>query len=233
WASPPAFARKPRHRPARWARIYSPPERGRCLSVATVLRQIDPLLLSFSCSPNRNAAPRAWRRSCHGQPACRARLRSIRSRLPWQRLWLELSRSSDSYRGLLRRFLLIMFAMLRMYRQDSLRMLNRRPNDHITSIRSRNRTADQDDFFGFAHLHDLQILHGDAFITQVTRHPHVFPNTARSRTIADGTNPPMRFRTVCCTLPVKVVLFHHALKSFAFRSADHVHIVTCLKLRDA
>src|SRR6187200_3087515 len=99
-----------------------------------------------------------------------------------------------------------MFAMLRMYRQDSPRILNRRPNDHITSIRSRNGTADQDNFFGFAHLHDLQILHGDALIPQVTRHPHVFPNTTWSRTIADRTNPPMRSRTVCRTLSVKVVL---------------------------
>src|SRR6266480_3002446 len=88
-----ALVQKRPHHPARWARICSPPERGRCLSVSTVLRQTDPLLLLFSCWPNRNDAPRAWRRSCHGQPGCRAHLRLAQSRLPWQRLWLELSRS--------------------------------------------------------------------------------------------------------------------------------------------
>src|SRR6266542_3465958 len=33
-----ALVQKRPHHPARWARIYSPPERGRCLSVSTVLR---------------------------------------------------------------------------------------------------------------------------------------------------------------------------------------------------
>src|SRR4029453_8230518 len=228
-----AWVQRRRHRHARWAKICNQLARGRSLSAARVSRQTDPLPLLSWRWPNRNDAPHAWRRLYHGRPANLFRLRSVQCRLPWQRLSLELSRSSDSYRGLLRRFLLIMFAMLRMYRQDFLRMLNRWPNDNITSVRSRNRAADQDNFFGFAHLHDLQILNRNAFIPQMTRHSHVFPNTARSRTIADRTNAPMRFRTVCRALSMKVVLFHHALKSFSLRSPNHIDIVARLKLCNA
>src|SRR5581483_10087955 len=233
WNNPAALVQKRRRRHARWATIYNRPGRVRCLSVAMVLRQTNPLLLWFWCWPNRTDAPRAWRRPYHEQPGCRVRLRLARSRLPWQRLLLELSRSSDSYRGLLRRFLLIMFAMLLVHRQKSFGMLNRRPNDHVTAVRARNRAADQNNLFGFAHLHDLEILHCDAFITHVTGHSHVFPNSPRSRTVADCANAPVRFRTVRRALSMKVVLLHHALKSFSFRSADHVDIVTRLKLRDA
>ena len=61
----------------------------------------------------------------------------------------------------------------------------------------------------------------------------VFPNTARRRTIADRTDAPMRFRTVCRALSVEVVLLHHALKSFSLRSSNHIDIVARLKLRNA
>src|SRR5207249_60506 len=88
-----AWGQKRRRRRARWATICSQPARGRSLFVATVLHPRDPLLLSFWYWPNRNDAPRAWQRSCREQPRCRVGLRSVRSRLPWQRLWLELLRS--------------------------------------------------------------------------------------------------------------------------------------------
>src|ERR1700726_1449739 len=35
-----------------------------------------------------------------------------------------------------------------------------------------------------------------------------------------------------CALSVKIVLFHHALKTLAFRAADNIHIIARLKLRD-
>src|SRR5204862_7858877 len=102
-----------------------------------------------------------------------------------------------------------------MLRNEHARILDCRSDNDIAAVRTRNRAADQYDFFGFAHLHDLKILHGDAFVTHVTRHSHVFPNTAGSRTIADRANAPVRFRSMCRTLSVEVVPLHHALTSFS------------------
>ena len=43
----------------------------------------------------------------------------------------------------------------------------------------------------------------------------------------------MRLRTVRRTLPMEVVLLHHALKAFAFRAANHIDEIAGLKLRHA
>ena len=43
----------------------------------------------------------------------------------------------------------------------------------------------------------------------------------------------MRLRTVRRSLPGEVVLLHHALKTFAFRAANHIDEVAGLKLRNA
>src|SRR5205814_5723031 len=67
----------------------------------------------------------------------------------------------------------------------------------------------------------------------MTGHSLVFPNASRRRAIANSTDAPMRFRTVRGPLPVEVVLLHHALKTFAFRAANHIDEVARLKLRHA
>src|SRR4029077_3371572 len=67
----------------------------------------------------------------------------------------------------------------------------------------------------------------------MARHALVFPNASRSRTIADRANAPVRLRTVRRALPMKVVPLHHTLKSFPFRSANHIDIVARVKLRNA
>src|SRR6476646_4614053 len=67
----------------------------------------------------------------------------------------------------------------------------------------------------------------------MTGHSLVFPNASRRRTIANRTDAPVRLRTVRGTLPVEVVLLHHALKTFAFRAPNHIHEVPRLKLRNA
>src|SRR5215471_16649350 len=224
WSSHVVSVQRRRHLHARSATVYSPLARGRSLFVATVLRRTGLLPLSSWCWQNRSDAPNAWRRLCDGRPECPVHLRPVQSRLPSQPPWLELLRSSDFYRGLLGRFLLIMFAMLRMCRQDFFRVLDCWPNDNVTAIRSRNRAANQNHFFGFAYLHHLQVLHSDAFIAEVTWHSHVLPNTPRSRTIADCTNAPVRLRTVRRTLSVEVVLLHYALESFSFRPANYIHV---------
>src|SRR5213075_271033 len=43
----------------------------------------------------------------------------------------------------------------------------------------------------------------------------------------------MRFRTVRRSLPREVMLLHHALKTFAFRAANHIDEIARLKLRNA
>src|SRR5580765_8933466 len=63
-------------------------------------------------------------------------------------------------------------------------------------------------------------------------HAHVFPNPAGSRTIADGTIPPMRLGTVSGSLPMHVVFLHHPLKPFAFGATNHIDKVAGLKLCD-
>src|SRR5438094_8029767 len=63
------------------------------------------------------------------------------------------------------------------------------------------------------------------------RHAHVFPDPARSRTIADGTVPPGWLGTVRGTLPMHVVFLHQSLKPFAFGAANHIHEIARLKLR--
>jgi len=112
-------------------------------------------------------------------------------------------------------------------------MFNRGPDDNITSIRTRDRAADQNYFFFLAHLHDLEVLHGHTFVTQVPRHAHILPNSTRSRTIADGAVPTMGLRSVSRTLAVEVVLLHHTLETFALGAANHVHKLARLKLGDA
>src|SRR4030095_17256327 len=109
-----------------------------------------------------------------------------------------------------------MLSVLFMQRPDAFWMLNGRPDDHITAVRSWNRTAYQNDFFGFPHLHHLKILHGHASIAHVTGHTLVLPNAPRCRTIANRAYAPVRFGTVRRSLPGEVVLLHHALKTLAF-----------------
>src|SRR2546430_10597798 len=106
-------------------------------------------------------------------------------------------------------------------------------HDYITAIRSRHSATDQNDFFRFAHLHNLKILNCHTLVTEVTRHSLVLPDASWCRTIADCADAPVCFRTVRRALPVKIVLLHHALKSLSFRSPNHIHIVACLKLRNA
>src|SRR5207302_10708728 len=67
----------------------------------------------------------------------------------------------------------------------------------------------------------------------MTRHSLVLPNAAGGRTIADCADAPVCVRTVRRALPGKVMLLHHPLKSFSFRSANHIHILACLKLCNA
>src|SRR5436190_8391019 len=63
-------------------------------------------------------------------------------------------------------------------------------------------------------------------------HAHVFPDPARSRTIADGTIAPMRLGTVSGSLPMHVVFLHHPLKPFASGATNHIDEVARLKSRD-
>ncbi len=79
---------------------------------------------------------------------------------------------------------------------------------------------------------DLQILHGHALVTHVTRHAHVLPNATRGGTIADGAVAPVRLRTVRRALALEVVLLHDALEAFALGLANHIDPITRLKLRD-
>src|SRR5207302_11506038 len=123
--------------------------------------------------------------------------------------------------------------MLSVQRQEPLRMLDSRPHDHVTAVRSRHSATDQNDFFRFAHLHDLKILNCHTLVPEVPWHSLVLPNSARCRTIADCADAPVCFRTVRRTLSMKIMLFHHPLKSFSFRSANHIYIVACLKLCNA
>src|SRR5204862_3441217 len=111
--------------------------------------------------------------------------------------------------------------------------LYRRTNHHVAASRSGNCTADQNHFFRFTNLHDLKILNGHALVAKMARHAHVFPNPSRSGTVTHGTDAPMGLRPVRCALPMEVMSFHHALKSFPLRPTDHIDIVTRLKLRDA
>src|ERR1041385_7665991 len=94
------------------------------------------------------------------------------------------------------------------------------PNDHIAAVCPGHSATDQNDFFRFAHLHDLKILNSDALVTQVTWHSLVLPDAARRRTIADGADAPVRFRTVSRALPGEIVLLHHTLEAFSLRSAN-------------
>src|SRR6266480_5353223 len=111
-------------------------------------------------------------------------------------------------------------------------MFNGRPNDHIAAVRSRNRAADKNNPFILAHLHHLEVLHRHALMPQMTWHSLVFPNPSRRRTIADRTDAPVRLRTVRRALSMKVVLLHHTLKSFSLGSANHIHVIARLKLRN-
>src|SRR5262245_1610814 len=112
-------------------------------------------------------------------------------------------------------------------------MLNGRPNDHVAAVRARYGATNQNNFFSLADLHHLEILHRHAIAAQVPWHSHVFPNAAWSRTIAHGADPPVRLRTMRGALSMEVMLLHHALKSFSFRPANHIHVIACLKLCDA
>src|SRR6266568_2319193 len=67
----------------------------------------------------------------------------------------------------------------------------------------------------------------------MARHALVFPNASWRGPVADRADAPVRFRAVSRALPVEVVFFHHALKAFAFRSADNIDKVARLKLSDA
>src|SRR6187401_347680 len=92
------------------------------------------------------------------------------------------------------------------------RMLNCWPDDNVTTIRTRDRPADQNYLFFLADLHDLEILHCHAFVTHVSGHPHIFPNPTWGGTIADGAVPAVRFRTMGRALTGEIVLLHHALE---------------------
>src|SRR5207248_11799336 len=63
-------------------------------------------------------------------------------------------------------------------------------------------------------------------------HAHIFPDAARSRTIANGAVPPVCLGTVRCTLSMHVVFLHLPLESFAFIAAVHINEVARLKLCD-
>src|SRR5205807_3122550 len=140
-------------------------------------------------------------RQRHREPlAFRDRLQPARSSLLSRPFWSKPSRSLSRLR----------------------QFLDRGPHHHERTVRARDRAADQNHFFGLAHLHHLQVLHSYALITEMPRHSHILPNTARSGTIADGTIAAMRLRTVRRALPIEVVLLHHALEAFAFGATNHV-----------
>src|ERR1700732_182347 len=63
-------------------------------------------------------------------------------------------------------------------------------------------------------------------------HAHVFPNTPWRGTISDGAVATVRLRSVRCALTVEVVFLHHALKTFALRSAGNIDKIARLKLRN-
>src|SRR5205814_4248118 len=108
----------------------------------------------------------------------------------------------------------------------------RGPHHHERTVCARDRAADQNQFFGLAHLHHPQVLHSYSLVTKMPRHSHILPNATRRGTIADGAISTVRFRTVRGTLPSHVVLLHNALKSFAFRAADDIDEIASLKLCD-
>src|SRR5262249_54369906 len=105
--------------------------------------------------------------------------------------------------------------MLCVHGKDSFRMLDRRPNDDITAVRTGNSPTDQNHFLGFPHLEDLKVLHCHSLITEVTGHAHVLPNSAGRRTITNRAVATMRFRTMSRSLAGKVMLFHHPLETFS------------------
>src|SRR6266481_64607 len=106
-------------------------------------------------------------------------------------------------------------------------------DDYEASIRSRNSAAHEDDIVIGSDLDNAQILHRHAVIPQVTRHPHILPNSARRRPVPNRTVSPMHFRAVSCRLARKPVFLYDALESLALRSADHVNKLTGLKLAHA
>src|ERR1043166_47903 len=112
-------------------------------------------------------------------------------------------------------------------------MFNSRPDDHITAVRSRYSAAYQNNFYRLAHLHHLQVLHRHAPIAHVSGHTLILPDASRCRAIANRAYAPMHFRTMCGALSGEVVLFHYALETLAFWTANHIDEVTFLKLRNA
>src|SRR6516165_963484 len=211
--NPAASARKPHLLRTRQETKYSRLAHDLCLSGATASfpnRQPRP---SFSYSLSHFDDWPALRRPHHGPPEYRGHFRSPQSSPVWRP---QLSKSWHSLR--LRSLNVLLFL--------------RGAHDHEASIRPRNRTAYKDHIVIGPNLHDAQILHGHAFVTHVTRHSHVLPDSSRRRPVSDRSVSPMHFRTVSGWLARKPMLFYHTLKSLALGSPDHVDELAGIKLAD-
>ena len=112
--------------------------------------------------------------------------------------------------------------MKRLFFRGDLLFLGR-TDDHVGTLCSGNRAADDDDSLFAADLKDAEVLEGDAFVAHVTWHAHVFPNTTGGRAVTDGAVPAVHRGTVGHRLAMEVVLFYRALKAFALRLADNVN----------
>src|SRR5258706_8487932 len=94
-----------------------------------------------------------------------------------------------------------------------------------------DRALDKQKVVSFTHLHDTQILCGDATVTHVAGHSHVLKNATREQTLTDRTTATMpAFRAVRHVAARKLVPSHDALKSLALTGADYIDILTRLKL---
>src|SRR5208282_2658153 len=175
---------------------HSPHAHGRYLFGAMVFYRSKRLRPWSWYLQNRFCDLPASQRRHRVPPGCRDHFRSRRYLPPWQ---LQSSK-------LLRSFGLPSVGFL---------FLLRRAHHNVAPIRAWNRAANKNNVFFRAHLGDPQVLDCHSIVTHVTGHPHIFPNTAWSRTISDGSVPAMRLRSVSGWLAGEPVLFHDTLKALA------------------
>src|SRR5438477_11365661 len=168
WNNRAASARIRLRPRARSAMTYNPRELVPSLFAAMAWPRRGPPPLSIWYWRYQSGAPLASRPRHHGPLAFRDRRQSGRSSLLLRPLLSKPSRSLWSLR----------------------RFFDRGPHHHERTVRARDRAADQNHFFGLAHLHHLQVLHGYALITEMPRHSHILPNATRRGTIAYGAVSP-------------------------------------------
>ena len=106
-------------------------------------------------------------------------------------------------------------------------------HDDVGALGAGHGAADQNHSIIFADLDNLQILDGDALVSHMAGHSHVFPNPARRGTISDCAVSAMHHRPVTGWLTVEIVLLHDALKALALGLADHIHKLADFEHRES